>query len=352
MFGYIYNIKNFSPMAKSFFITVLLVTINAGLLFSQKSITVALYNCENFFDTKDDPNKNDDEFLPTSKLKWDEERYMNKLNKVAQVLDSTALSEALPTIVGLVEIENLEVLKDLIAKSQFANKNYDAICTDSPDERSIDVGLLFDKDIFQLIEFKELNATNPELGDYKTRNVLHATLKSKKGELVYVFVNHWPSRREGVEVSEPRRVFAAQQVRNKINEIQAKDINAKIIVMGDFNDHPDNKSVFETLMAKDKPNDKKELFNPYASLDANKQGTHYFDKEWRVLDQIIISQGFSESKKGYRYKPNSASILRKDFVLYKNPKTGEERPNRTYSGEKYFNGYSDHLAVYIELFLN
>lgn len=319
---------------------------------AQKSITVALYNCENFFDTKDDPNKNDDEFLPTSKLKWDDERYMNKLNKVAQVLDSTVSGEALPTIIGLVEIENLDVLKDLIAKSQFANKNYDAVCTDSPDERSIDVGLLFDKNAFQLVEFKELNATNPDLGDYKTRNVLHATLKSKKGELVHVFVNHWPSRREGVEASEPRRVFAAQQVRNKINEIQAKDINAKIIVMGDFNDHPDNKSVQETLMAKDKPTDKKELFNPYASLDANKQGTHYFDKEWRVLDQIIISQGLTTAKKGFKYKANSANILKKDFVLYKNPKTGEERPNRTYSGEKYFNGYSDHLAVYLELIMN
>lgn len=335
--------------------TIIILSFVVGVnsfSFAQKSITVALYNCENFFDTKDDPNKNDDEFLPTSKLKWDDERYMNKLTKVAQVLDSTVSGEGLPTIVGLVEIENIEVLKDLIAKSQFANKNYDAVCTDSPDERSIDVGLIYHKNSFELIEFKELNATNPELGDYKTRNILYAVLKSKKGEMIHVFVNHWPSRREGVEVSEPRRVFAAQQVRSKISEIQAKDINSKIIVMGDFNDHPDNKSIQETLLAKEKPSDKKELFNPYFSLDVNKKGTHYFDKEWRVLDQIIISQGLSSAKKGYRYKANSANILKKDFVLYKNPKTAEERPNRTYSGEKYFNGYSDHLAVYLELIMN
>jgi endonuclease/exonuclease/phosphatase family metal-dependent hydrolase len=336
-------------MYKPLLVTFILIIISNNVFFGQKSITVALYNCENFFDTKDDPTKNDDEFLPTSKLKWDDERYMNKLTKVAQVLDSTVSGEGLPSIIGLVEIENIDVLKDLIAKSQFSKKSFEAICTDSPDERSIDVGLLFDKNTFQLETYKELNATNPELGDYKTRNVLYAALKTKKGELVHVFVNHWPSRREGVEASEPRRLFASQQVRNKINEIQAKDINAKIIVMGDLNDHPNNKSVLEVLSAKDKPVEKNDLYNPYFSLDNNKQGTHYYDKEWRVLDQIILSQGLISPKKGFGYKTNSASILKKDFVLYKNPKTGEERPNRTYSGEKYFNGYSDHLAVYLEL---
>lgn len=334
-------------MIKYCFVFLILFVLNSS--FAQKNITVALYNCENFFDTKDDPTKNDDEFLPTSKLKWDNERYMNKLTKIAQVLDSTVAGEALPSIIGLVEIENIEVLNDLIAKSQFANKNYQALCTDSPDERSIDVGLLYDKSQFKLIEFKEINATNSNLGDYKTRNILYAVLKTKKGDVMHVFVNHWPSRRNGEQESEPRRVYAAQQVRTKINEIQAKDINAKVIVMGDFNDHPNNKSILEELLAKENPADKNDLYNPYFALDAAKQGTHYYDKEWRVLDQIIISQGLIKSKKGLAYKPNSASILKKEFVLYKNSKTGEERPNRTYSGEKYHNGYSDHLAVYLML---
>ena len=85
------------------------------------------------------------------------------------------------------------------------------------------------------------------------------------------------------------------------------------------------------------------------ALDAAKQGTHYYDKEWRVLDQIIVSQGFIGAKKGYKFNPKNAFILKKDFVLFKNNKTGEERPNRTYSGEKYHNGYSDHLSIYITL---
>lgn len=316
---------------------------------NQKTITVTLYNCENFFDTKDDPNKKDDEFLPTSPMKWDDTRYMNKLIKIAQVLDSTVEGSGLPNLVGLVEVENKEVLEDLISKSQLKEKQYGVLCTDSPDERSIDVGLLYDKSVFTLQDFKEINATNSKLGDYKTRNILFATLKVANGDVFYVFVNHWPSRREGEKESEPRRVYAAEQVRNKINEIQKKNKDAKIIVMGDFNDHPDNNSILNTLKASDTPKEKGDLYNAYYTLDKNKQGTHYFDKEWRVLDQIIVSQGLLNAKKGYKFGPKDAHILKKDFVLFKNNKTGEERPNRTYSGEKYYNGYSDHLSVYITL---
>lgn len=338
-------------MTLKFFIPSLasVMLIGACIAQTQKPITVTLYNCENFFDTKDDPNKKDDEFLPESPMKWDETRYMNKLTKIAQVLDSTVAGEGLPQLVGLVEVENKEVLDELLSKSQFKNKPYASLCTDSPDERSIDVGLLYDKSIFTLIDFKEINATNASLGDYKTRNILFATLKATNGDVFHVFVNHWPSRRDGEKESEPKRVYAAEQVRNKINELQKKDKNAKIIVMGDLNDHPDNNSVLNTLKANDKPKDKSELYNAYYTLDKEKQGTHYYDKEWRVLDQIIVSQGLLNAKKGYKFKPKNAFILKKDFVLFKNTKTGEVKPNRTYSGEKYHNGYSDHLSVYITL---
>lgn len=336
-------------MRKLLFSTLLLLGFVTVFAQTKTPITVALYNCENFFDIKDDPNKKDDEFLPESPLKWDETRFMNKLTKIAQVLDSTVAGSGLPNLVGLVEVENKEVLQELVSKSQLKAISYGILCTDSPDERSIDVGLLYDKSVFTLVDFKELNATNPSLGDYKTRNILFATLKATNGDMVYVFVNHWPSRREGEKESEPRRIFAAEQVRNKINELQKKDAQAKIIVMGDFNDHPDNNSILNTLKASDKPKAKTDLYNAYQTLDAAKQGTHYYDKEWRVLDQIIVSQGFIGAKKGYKFNPKNAFILKKDFVLFKNNKTGEERPNRTYSGEKYFNGYSDHLAIYITL---
>lgn len=337
-------------MRKSLFFSSLVLCSFLTVAQTKAPITVAFYNCENFFDTKDDPNKKDDEYLPDAASKWDETRYNNKLQKVAQVLDSTVAGPALPNLVGLVEIENNEVLQDLLSKSQFSTKSYGSLATDSPDERSIDCGLLYDKSVFTLVDFKELNATNASLGDYKTRNILFATLKATNGDVFYVFVNHWPSRREGEKESEPRRIFAAEQVRNKINELQKKDSKAKVIVMGDFNDHPDNSSILNTLKANDTPKEKGDLYNAFYTLDKEKQGTHYYNKEWRVLDQIIVSQGLWNAKKGYSFNPKNAHILRKDFVLFKNAKTGEERPNRTYGSEnKYFNGYSDHLAIYVEL---
>ncbi len=337
-------------MRKQLFSSLLVSCLTMGFAQTKNPITVAFYNCENFFDTKDDPNKKDDEYLPEAATKWDETRYNNKIQKVAQVLDSTVAGAALPNLVGLVEVENNDVLKDLLAKSEFSTKSYGSLCTDSPDERSIDCGLLYDKSVFTLVDFKELNATNAELGDYKTRNILFATLKATNGDVFYVFVNHWPSRREGEKESEPRRIYAAQQVRTKIDEIQKKDPKAKILVMGDFNDHPDNNSILTTLKANDTPKEKGDLYNAYYTLDKEKQGTHFYNKEWRVLDQIIVSQGLLNAKKGYSFTPKNAHILRKDFVLYKNAKTGEEKPNRTYGPEnKYYNGYSDHLAIYIEL---
>lgn len=337
-------------MRKSLFFSSLVLCSFVNVAQTKAPITVAFYNCENFFDTKDDPKKKDDEYLPEAASKWDETRYNNKLQKVAQVLDSTVAGPALPNLVGLVEIENNEVLQDLLAKSQFSTKSYGSLATDSPDERSIDCGLLYDKSVFSLVDFKELNATNSALGDYKTRNILFATLKATNGDVFYVFVNHWPSRREGEKESEPRRIYAAEQVRNKINELQKKDPKAKVIVMGDFNDHPDNSSILNTLKANDTPKEKGDLYNAFYTLDKEKQGTHYYNKEWRVLDQIIVSQGLWNAKKGYSFDPKNAHILRKDFVLFKNAKTGEERPNRTYGSEnKYFNGYSDHLAIYVEL---
>lgn len=337
-------------MRKYVFLSSLALSSLLGFSQTKSPITVAFYNCENFFDTKDDPNKKDDEYLPEAATKWDETRYNNKIQRVAQVLDSTVAGPALPNLVGLVEIENNEVLQDLLSKSQFSTKSYGSLATDSPDERSIDCGLLYDKSVFTLVDFKELNATNSALGDYKTRNILFATLKATNGDVFYVFVNHWPSRREGEKESEPRRIFAAQQVRDKINELQKKDPKAKVIVMGDFNDHPDNNSILNTLKANDTPKEKGDLYNAFYTLDKEKQGTHFYNKEWRVLDQIIVSQGLWNAKKGYSFNPKNAHILRKDFVLFKNAKTGEEKPNRTFGAEsKYFNGYSDHLAIYIEL---
>lgn len=338
---------------KPFFLVCFLS--HALFVFSQKqeSMYVMFYNAENFFDTIDDPTKNDDEYLPSSKLKWDAKKFQNKINRLSQVIDSVSPGEGIPDIIGLCEIENQFVLDQLIKKSRLNKKNYGAIATDGRDERSIDVGLLYNKDIFTLVDSTQINATDLSDDTYKTRNILHATLKHNSSkEVFHVFVNHWPSRRSGEEESEEKRIYAAQQLRNVITALLKKEPHAKLIIMGDFNDHPDNNSVYTTLKAREKTLTKDDLFNPFYAIDKQGEGTHYHNNEWRVLDQIIVSQGLVESKKGYTLDERKGFIFKKDFVLFKNKKSGEVKPNRTYGpGNNYYNGYSDHLAVYIRLSL-
>lgn len=318
---------------------------------AQKNITIMFYNVENFFDVKDDPKIQDEEYLPGSELNWDEKKYENKIRHTAQVIDSSVAGAGLPDIVGFCEIENVQVIKDLVNKSQLKTRSYSALCSTGQDTRGINVGFIYDKNLFDLVSSQELNAVDPSNSNKKTRNVLLVTLKFKNtAETLHVFVNHWPSRRDGEEESEPRRVHAAKVVRNKIDELQKQSPKCKIIVMGDLNDTPVDKSIFTTLKANGSPKKgTNELLNPFYKFEKAGEGTHYDRGEWSVFDNIILSQDLM-SGPGLNFKSGNAFILKKDFLLFKNHKTGEEKPNRTYGGDnKYFNGYSDHLAVYVKL---
>ncbi len=335
-------------MKKSFlFIFFILVFM---FLKSQSAINIAFYNCENFFDTVDNPKINDNEFLPNAQTKWDTKKYLNKIKKTAQVLDSTVLGIGLPDVMGFCEIENVTVLNDLIKLSQLKARKYKAFASTGVDERGINVGLIYDEDLFTLITNEEVNATNYSIADYKTRNILHVQLIHKTTKETFsFFVNHWPSRRDGEEKTEPKRLFAAQQLKNKINELENKNSQLKIICMGDFNDTPTNSSVAKILDAVSKPKTKNQLFNPFAELALNGKGSHYHSGNWQMFDQIILNQNCLNGK-NFTFKKGNAFVLDKEFVLFENYKTGEKKPNRTYGfGNKYYNGYSDHLAVYLIL---
>jgi predicted extracellular nuclease len=218
------------------------------------------------------------------------------------------------------------------------------------DTRGINVGLMYDKSLFDFISYKELNAIMPELPDNKTRNILFVTLKYKEtGEEIYVLVNHWPSRRDGQFETEPRRLHAAKVARTQIDELLKKNPDAKIILMGDLNDTPKDKSVFNVLRANGKPEKSKgELLNPFINYENQGIGTHIEQGEWHVFDNIILSTAFMGTK-GLKFNFKNAHILKKDFLIFKNYKTGLTKPNRTFGGSKYYNGYSDHLAVYVVL---
>lgn len=316
----------------------------------QKNITVMFYNVENFFDYTDDPKTQDEEFLPDSEKEWNEKKYENKIKRIAQVIDSSVTGIALPDIIGFCEIENNKVLSDLISRSLLKSKQYTSLCSTGLDTRGINVGLIYDKAMFDFVSYKELNSIYPALPDNKTRNILCVTLKFKvTNEVITVMVNHWPSRRDGEKETEPRRLHAAKVARAQVDELLKANKDAKIIVMGDLNDTPKNKSVFNVLKANAKPDrEQGELLNPYLNFENRGDGTHINNGEWHVFDNIILSAGFLQNK-GLSFNSNNAFILKKDFVLFKNFQTGLVKPNRTYGGDKYFNGYSDHLAVYVRL---
>ncbi len=306
-----------------------------------KVTTIAFYNVENLFDTKNNPNTEDDDFTPKGKKKWTLERYKLKIKKLSSVISQLGMHQSKypPAIVGLVEVENAKVVKDLINSSYLKKHHYGFVHYDSPDERGIDVALLYNK-----IAFEFLNAsTHPvylEKDDNKrdyTRDILKVS-GYLHGELVHILVNHWSSRREGAIETEPKRIIAAEKARAIIEEINATEMNPKIIIMGDFNDDPTSTSVKEYLV-------KDDFYNPMKKLlDKDKHGTLTYNKKWNLFDQIIFSKNFLDKKEGELYFKKAEVFNKKWLKIYKGKL--KDSPFRTYIGPWYQGGFSDHFPVY------
>lgn len=307
---------------------------------TQKKLSIAFYNLENLFDTEDDPNTLDDDFTSDGYKNWDDSRYSKKLNKLSRVISQIGFKETLqaPVLLGVAEVENREVLLRLTETKDLKDLGYDVVHYDSPDERGIDVGLLYRKDYFEVIDSETVSVyLESEHGerDY-TRDILHVT-GNLQGVKIHVIVNHWPSRRSGVEESEPKRITAAQKNRSIIENIQAEDPEARIIVMGDFNDGPHNNSIKNHLVQRD-------LYNPMVFLSTRYEGSLNHDFEWYLFDQIILSTNFM------RLHDNpltyEASNIYNEHYLTEFKGRFKGNPFRTYAGKRYLGGYSDHFPVY------
>lgn len=310
-------------------------------------LSVGFYNLENLFDTQNDPYTFDKQFLPKSDRKWTKERYEEKLENLAKVI-SELTTYGTPTFLGVCEIENREVLKDLIEESVLLSRNYDIVHRESPDERGIDVGFIYDADLFSVTK---VTTHQPDLSDYddKTRDILHISGKLTNGEKLHFFINHWPSRGEGRKESEPKRVIAAQTLNDAITTVLTKDADAKIIVMGDFNDEPSNKSISQTLGVSCEVSETEEnqLYNAFCELEDQDYGSYRYRKYWDMLDQIMVSSALLTDTSGVHFLPQSADIKDEPWMI----QTGkyEGFPLRTYGGYKYLGGYSDHFPVSIQL---
>ena len=328
--------------------TLLIITLLLQSSCAQKAYKMAFYNVENLFDTIDDPKTKDEEFTPTGKKKWDAERYQAKLDNIAKVLDSLGS----PEMFGLVEVENKQVLEDLVTKTTLNRDEYGIIHRDSPDFRGIDVAFVYKQKHFKVLEmdFITINFPVEIVEDYTTREILYVKGKVGKKEELHVFVNHWPSRRGGLAKSEPKRIYVAQQLKKAVDKILAEDENANIVIMGDFNDEPNNKSIKETLGALpgNSPLVSKSLYNYFYSFDKDEKGSYNYRGNWNMLDQFIVSTALKDAK-GLQAK--NPVIFRAPWLMYKSKKNGET-PSRTYGGPNYYGGYSDHLPILIELVWN
>ncbi len=311
---------------------------------------VAFYNVENLFDTVDDlSNPGDDEFLPTSKKNWTPERYQKKLDHLASVIEGMGY----PALLGVAEVENETVLKDFCVKTSLKAHDYGIVHFESPDYRGIDVALLYKKSMFKVtnsetIRIKFPVGMIPDKPDYTTRDLLVVEGNFMGKEKLYIIVGHLPSRSEGQKETEPRRKHVAFQIGKKVDEILSKNAKANIIVMGDMNDEPTDPSMAQSLDAQPLGNEvvSDKLYNCFSNLQKKGEGSYRYRGDWNMLDQIILSGNLVRSGKQLNYV--SSTIFQADWMMYKDEKYGIS-PSRTFGGDRYFGGYSDHLPIFVDL---
>ncbi len=304
---------------------------------------IAFYNIENLFDIENNPLTNDDDFLPTSAKRWTPKRYQKKLLKLGTVISKIGEEDRAiaPVIVGLAEVENSNVLSDLVKSKNLINEDYSYIHYDSPDERGVDVALLYKSDIFKVENSEPFTVyLQNELGeqDY-TRDILLVQGKLNN-ENLNIIVNHWSSRREGEKETEFKRIAGANVVNSIIKKLKKEDSNAKTIVMGDFNDNPNNDSI--ALMEKES-----NLYNPFKTVWSREKGSLSYNFQWNLFDQILFSTNFFDVKNS-TLSFASADVFNSKFLAQSHGKY-KGQPFRTFVGKKFKGGYSDHFPVYIQL---
>lgn len=315
-----------------------------------KVACVGFYNLENLFDTIDDPAKNDKDFLPEGSFHWDSIKYANKLLNMSTVIADMA-TEITPfgvSVLGVCEVENKKVLEDLVAMPAIADRKYKIVHYDSPDKRGIDVGLLYQESFFKVKNSASYRLRFPNDPDYFSRDQLIVT-GNMDGEDVSIIVAHWPSRSGGQSASEPNRIEAAKLGRHIIDSLLTDNPNAKIILMGDLNDDPNNKSVMNYIRARGKLAKMQDgdMYNVMYDHFKSGNGTLAWNDAWNLFDQLIVSEAFV-STDASTYIFHKSFVYKKDYLIQQEGNY-KGYPLRTHAGGVYLNGYSDHFPVYMVL---
>ena len=324
------------------------------IAFAQKPYKVVFYNLENLFDTINDPNKNDEEYLPEGERKWTTYRYNQKLANMSRVLfDIAAEDRIFPTVIGVSEIENRLVLEDLLATPKLAKTNYRIVHYDSPDRRGVDCAFFYRPDQFKLEGSEAHKISFPGRPNFYTRDLV-AMWGKIEGEPFYFIVSHWPSRLGGKERSQYSRDFVAAKCKHICDSVRTVNPATKVVIMGDFNDDATDASVVEVLGAKGnmKKLEKNDMYNPFHAMLKAGYGTLAYRDSWNLFDNIVVSENLAtgstgalkvQKKEGAKFYGN---IFTRPYMIqqegqYKN------YPLRSFVGSNFQNGYSDHFPVYI-----
>lgn len=344
--------KYFTGMKKIIVFSLFLVCSLAsfGQKKDYKPIIISFYNLENLYDTVDNTMTSDEEFLPNGPRNYNTAIYFDKLNKLATVISQigTEMNPDGPAVLGVAEVENDTVLNDLVHQKLIEKRNYKIVHYDSKDARGVDVGLLYNPMYFSVISSDKLFVQLPggSKDAYYTRDILWVKGKLD-GEVVHIYVNHWPSRTGGEKRSAPARNAAAAVCRHHIDSIAKVEPDAKIVVMGDLNDDPINESVSKIIGAKARAEDvtRGGFYNPWTELYKKGNGTLAYQDAWGLFDQIMISYPWLNKAQDGLFFYQQHIFFREYMVENKGRYKGY--PMRTWDGNTYRGGYSDHFPTYL-----
>lgn len=311
---------------------------------------IAFYNVENLFDTIDDPETDDAEFLPGGKYDWTAAKYHAKSNHIAKVIGALNNEEG-ADIVGLAEVENIGVIEDLLNHPQLKKMNYGIVHRESPDNRGIDVAMIYKKKSFRVIGTRTLHVDISRFESSPTRDIIYVTGVTTSNDTLQIFLNHWPSRRGGSRETAPRRQAAATVLRQAVDSILERSPNAHLVLMGDFNDNPTDPSIANTLGATKLPDLSvtNSLYDPANNFDWKAgEGSEFYRGDWSRFIQIIVSTSLIKNQLDGQNNFHDIYIFKPAWLLTEDPAYQQMIPDRTFQDQQSI-GYSDHLPVYLLL---
>ncbi len=319
------------------------------------TIRTMWYNVENLFDTEDNPDTDDDEFLPSGSRRWTPGRYYHKLRQIARVITAAGEWDT-PALVGLCEVENDSVVAHLLNRTPLRRQEYRYCLGNTSDPRGIRTVLLYQRDRFACVGQASIPIRPSGKHRKPTRDILHVCGRIANGDTLDVMLCHFPSRYGGEKETEQNRADAARTLRALCDSLHRVRQTPQLLIMGDFNDTPDDHSIREILRAKPLPEtgtaastETLVIYNLYASPTLLPYpGSHKYQGTWSQLDQVCINANLADPSHAMHLQPGSARLFCPSFLLTEDKTWRGVRPKRSYYGYTYEKGFSDHLPLIVD----